>query len=230
MSRKKSILVNFLLDETGSMQNNAKQTISGFNEYIGALRASEIPTRLTLTKFNSVGVTMPYVNEEIGKILELSEKTYRPAAMTPLYDAVGMTIERVNQTLDKIRTQKKALPNVVCVIMTDGEENDSKEYTREEVFNLVREHEKKGWTFLFMGADQDAWTGASQIGISMGNTLSYAAADTANVFYSMSAATINYSLDLAKGIANTDNFFTSYYDSDASKKDKKVTDDAGNKS
>lgn len=221
MTKKQKItLVNFILDETGSMESCREETISGFNEYVSTLKKAETSFQMSLTKFNSAKTEIVFEAQDIQKVPELSRDTYVPADLTPLYDAVGITVSRINSFIAQKKTSKKAIPNIICVIMTDGEENASKEYTREQVFDLVKEHEKEGWTFLFLGANQDAWASGSQIGLAQGNTLSYNTVDTINTIRSLGGATTAYASAMSAdpAMSNTTNFFDVYY---SKKKDKK---------
>lgn len=181
--------VSFILDETGSMDSVKQQTISGFNEYVGTMKreknAKDI--RFTLTQFNSEKIDVVYDSKKLDKVSPLSDKTYQPNYMTPLYDAIGLTITSMERKLNG--KDQKAL----VVIQTDGLENDSKEYSQKKIFKLIEKKKKKGWTFAFLGADQDAWLASRGLGISRGNTLSYKSAETNAAFRSVAAASALYS-------------------------------------
>lgn len=166
-------LINFVLDETGSMLEVKDQTIRGFNEYIKTLQNQRNGLcLLSLTKFNSDKVEVVYVAKPVGEVELLTANTYQPAQLTPLYDAVGQTIRAAEQ---KARREQ----NVLVVIMTDGEENDSKEFTREGIFQMIKEkQEKHNWTFVYLGAVQDAWLVGQKLGLHRGNVIAYARAKT----------------------------------------------------
>ncbi len=166
-------IVSFVLDETGSMQSCRKETISGFNEYINTLKTGandgNKSVRFSLTKFNSTKIEMPYVNASVQDVAELTPETYVPANNTPLYDAVGNTITKVSAELKESGKEAKLL----FVIMTDGQENASIEYTQRKIFDLIKEKEKENWTFIFLGANQDSWLAGSAMGLKRGNTMDY---------------------------------------------------------
>lgn len=162
------IIVNFVLDETGSMSVCLNTTISGFNEYIASLKSRKEKISFTLTKFNADAVNVVYVDKPIEDVPDLNAETYKPNHLTPLYDAIGRSI---NEVETKIKDKKDL--SVLFVILTDGEENASREYTQEAIFNLIKEKEAKGWAFAYLGANQDAWAVGSKMGFSKGNTMSF---------------------------------------------------------
>ena len=97
---------------------------------------------------------------------DLTQETYAPAELTPLYDAVGRTMTGLKG--------KKG----VFVILTDGAENASVEYTQQQIFDMVTEQKKKGWEVVFLGADQDAWAASQVLGVDAGSTMSFAKGKT----------------------------------------------------
>lgn len=176
--------VCFLLDATGSMTSAKSQVISGFNEYVQTLKAKTDNVVLTLVQFNSeIGVETVYADKPITDAPTLDENDYRPDGMTPLYDAIGSAISLMGHTGER----------VLFVIQTDGEENVSKEYSLGAVRQLIKAREELGWTFVYMGADQDAWeVGGKSLGLSRGNTLSYGSAQIQDTFTNLASATVSY--------------------------------------
>lgn len=194
----KETLINFILDETGSMAECLNATISGFNEYIQTLKGEsteEASIRMSLTKFNSNkqnGAEIVFTNRKIGDVSMLDNKNYVPNAMTPLYDAIGKTVKFVEEEL--LKKKRKKQPKIVCVIMTDGLENDSKTFTKENIVELIKEKEGDGWNFVYLGANQDAWEVGISIGLSKGNISAYTptAVGYQAAFRSLAADTISY--------------------------------------
>lgn len=152
----------FVLDNTGSMMSYKEETISGFNEYMEHIK-QEIPKAFfTLVKFNSLGIE--FENSKLVKKTEfLTSETYNPTGATPLLDTLGEVITKYSDKKGKI----------LVSILTDGEENSSTEYKRADIVNLIKEKEAKGWTFTYLGANQDAFQEAGQIGIAVVNTSNY---------------------------------------------------------
>lgn len=202
MSKKTKLNISFILDETGSMMAHKGQTISGFNEYIKTLRNDENSkgARFTLTKFNSKKIEIIQDSVKLKDIKLLTSDSYLPADTTPLYDAIGQTIKRLEAGLQ----EKKKKQSVLVVIQTDGEENASHEYTREMIFKLREQKEKEGWTFVFLGADIDAYAAGADLGISQGNIKQYAIQDSTEMFRTMGEATLGYT---GSGGTQTTSFF-----------------------
>lgn len=171
--KQKETVIAFILDRSSSMSSCLDATISGFNEYVRTLNDDKKSKyNMSLTLFNT-SVDTEYTNVPISKVSDLDRKSYVPNGMTALYDAVGMTIEATEKTLTK--DQK-----VLCVIMTDGEENASREYTTEILTKKIKELEKQNWTFVFLGANQDAWATGKQFGLHRGNVVNYHASSLGN--------------------------------------------------
>ena len=205
---KKKIKVVFILDETGSMMCCKGVTISGFNEYVKALKGKKSNTVMSLTTFNSDKVNRRNDESPINEIKDLTDKNYDPSACTPLYDAIGQTIRGVKKGKNE---------EVVCVIMTDGMENASREFTLEGINILMREKEKEGWTFVYLGADHDSWNVGQSFGMSPQNVSNYGKGQTAAAFGVLAKNTTSYS-------AQTRTFFSG---SDKTAMNKGSDDEAG---
>lgn len=208
-------LVNFILDKSGSMGSIQSSVISGFNEYINGLKNKGGKIKFSLTMFDTESIDKPYIDADIKTVEPLTQKTYRPNAGTPLYDAVVDTIEAVNE---KVENKKDVA--VITVILTDGEENSSVKHDEKCMRDLIKKLEKKGnWTFTFMGANIDAYDAANKFGISRGNTVSWSSdvIGTQNAFRGLAMASSAYAMTMqdnsAKGIAlNANNVFESVKD------------------
>ena len=213
MAKRKKTLVSFLLDETGSMADCLDSTINGFNEYVKNLQRDDekyAKMFFTLTKFNSRAITTVHNNVPVAGVPMLNRDTYKPGEMTPLYDAIARTIKETESA-----TKKKA---VLFIIMTDGSENASKEYSRQQVFDLIQQKEKDGWTFAYLGANQDAWTVASSIGIAQASAAAYAAGDEEETMETLSRATTTFT---ATGSVQSKSFLRQWTDDDGKLKTEK---------
>lgn len=177
--------VTLILDETGSMQDCKGAAIAGFNEYLKTLRQMPLPVRFTLTLFNSGKMDMRHRNVPVVQVPELTEQTYQPAETTPLYDAIGHTL---TATGHEAPPESKKL----CVILTDGLENASREYTRDGIARMIKDHEAQGWTFVYLGADHDAWAAGGDLGIAGDNTVMFCRRETGRTFDKLSEATTAY--------------------------------------
>ncbi len=145
-----------VLDESGSMSCIRQQTISGCNETIQTIRIMQEKSGDTQRHFVSIylfdsGNSRYIVQDQpIGEVRELTPSDYNPNACTPLYDAMGFTLNRLKKTIAK----EKALAYVT--VITDGYENDSREYSLPAVAALIEEMKKKGVIFSFIGANVDS--------------------------------------------------------------------------
>lgn len=211
--KKKTLLV-VVLDETGSMRTVRDQTISGFNEFLDSQEDKALgETRVTLVKFNSDRIDIPYSDKLIEEVPKLTRASYVPDATTPLYDAVARAIKdteekfRVSQqVLNKLSGQDKNYgPLIIMAIITDGEENASREYNREQVFAMITDKKKMGWAFVFMGSNQDSWSNASKMAFAQGATINYAPTKMRAAFNGFSEATRNYRMVANVAMDQTNN-------------------------
>lgn len=177
--------VTLVLDETGSMQACKGAAIAGFNEYLNRLRQSPTPVRFTLTLFNSSKLEVRHHHEALAQVAALTEDTYQPEASTPLYDAIGQTLAAAGHAAPP--DSKK-----LCVILTDGLENASREYTRDGIARMIKEYEGRGWTFVYLGADHDAWAAGGDLGFSGDNTISFCQSDLGPTFDRLAESTITF--------------------------------------
>jgi len=178
---RQRVLVNVILDKSGSMNTKVQDVIGGFNLYISELaKEPAVEYGFTLTLFDTA-VAMKYNSVPLEKVAKLDESSYRPSGNTALLDAIGNTAQTVNTDgFDKI----------ITVIMTDGEENSSREWTLQGIRELVRSKESLGnWTFVFMGANLDAFTQGANLGVARPNAVRYDAANFLGVYSSLARRT-----------------------------------------
>lgn len=154
---KKTKVYNvIIMDRSGSMWEIQKPAIMGYNEVLGGVKAAATKFAetqeqfMTLVLFDSSSIDEVYWNANPADAAILTEETYVPGACTPLYDAVG-------RTLTKLEKELKGDDNhsVVVTIITDGYENDSHEYNLTAVKSLIEHLKKEGWSFAYMGTDHD---------------------------------------------------------------------------
>lgn len=177
--------VTLILDETGSMQDCKGAAIAGVNAYLATLRQVPTPVYFTLTLFNSGKLDVRHHLVPVIQVPELTEQTYRPAETTPLYDAIGRTLATAAR---EASPESKKL----CVILTDGLENASQEYTREGIIGLIKDYQRRGWIFVYLGADHDAWAAGEDLGIAGDNTVQFCKQETGHTFGKLSEATTAY--------------------------------------
>jgi hypothetical protein len=171
-----------ILDESGSMHSIYHQALTGANETIQSIRAAQAQYadqdhRFTFVTFNTVAPNIKTVIDDapIGEVKDLTGADYRPNACTPLYDAMGMSITALEQ---KVKEGDK----VLVTIITDGLENASQEYSGRAVKEMVGRLREKGWTFVYIGANQDAVEVAKELDIHNSLNFSADAAGAAAMF------------------------------------------------
>ena len=168
-----------ILDRSGSMSHLTGDTIGGYNSFIDKQRAEAGAANVTTVLFDNKYEIL-YENLPIKDVKPLTGKEYYARGTTALLDAVGMTITSVDGDFKKAGLCPKS-ELVVFMIMTDGLENASREYSRAAVKKLVSDaQEKYGWKFIFMGANIDSVAEAGSLGIRREAAMDYAA-DSAGV-------------------------------------------------
>lgn len=179
------LYVSLILDESGSMQSCKRAAIEGFNQYVATLRREPAETQFTLTLFNSRRAEGRYRSVPVSTVPDFDVETYRPQDTTPLYDAIG-------RTLVAARQEAPAGFKKLCVILTDGLENSSKEYTRKQIFALIKECEHEGWLFVYLGADHDVWAAGEDLGIVAECRVAFSKDHIGQTFNTLSEHTATY--------------------------------------
>ena len=163
-----------ILDKSGSMNHIRQAAIDGFNETLnGIKKAQEKFTEtqehyVTLVTFCSCEMKQIFDKVKVADAKPITEEDYEPCCCTPLYDAMGFTITGMRNYVKKIEDAV-----VVVTIITDGLENASKEYNGNTIKSLVEELKGEGWTFTYMGANQDAIEVAAKMAIRNSRNFAY---------------------------------------------------------
>ena len=181
-----------ILDRSGSMRKIIDDAIGGFNSFLDKQKKLDEPATMTVALFDDK-YDLLYDNIKINKVEEMTVNVWSPRGLTALYDAIGRTINTVKDNHKKLSKKEKP-SKVLVVIVTDGLENDSKEYSQNEINKLIKEMEKKDWNFLYLAANQSAFSEGTSIGISGGNTLNYKNTSKGNkvMFDTLASATTKY--------------------------------------
>lgn len=159
----------FILDESTSMKPQRTNVIAGFNEFVETQKKVDAKAWMTVLKFDGYKISVLVAGAPIHEVKPLTLETYSPAGSTNLLDAVGEGISIANDKLFENSEEKRE--SVLLVISTDGEENVSTKYTKSDIKKLIDDGKEKGWGFMFIGADFDAFGEAGGIGIATGATL-----------------------------------------------------------
>jgi hypothetical protein len=173
-----------VLDRSGSMGSISKSTVEGFNTFLNEQKNAEGEAFMTLIQFDD-RYEVNYKSMPIKDVPELIEReTFIPRGSTALYDSVGKAINELQTDRD-----------VVFVIITDGQENASKEFKSEAIKKMIETLESENkWKFIFLAANQDAIMTGGSIGIKAGSSMTWAATEggVGNTFYAMSANIKSY--------------------------------------
>lgn len=154
----------FILDRSGSMHGLEKDTIGGFNSVLERNKALPGDANITTILFDH-RYTILHDRQPIRSVAPITERDYSPAGMTALLDAVGRAIRKIDNVMAHTAEDYRA-GKVQFVIITDGLENASKEYSAQRVKQMIRDRQDKdGWDFLFLGANMDAIAVAEDMGI-----------------------------------------------------------------
>lgn len=174
MANKNLTEMAFILDRSGSMSRLEADTIGGYNSLLKKQK-KEVGDAVVTTVLFDDKYEMLHDRVAIKKIKDITNKQYFARGMTGLLDAIGKTINHVGNR-HKNALDSEIPDKTMVVIITDGFENASKEYSLPQVKSMI-EHQKKkyGWEFLFLGANIDAVSTAASFGISSDRAVTYKA-------------------------------------------------------
>lgn len=165
--------ISVILDRSGSMNSIKNEIIGGFNSFLEIQQKEEEEATLTLVQFDS-GNPYEVIHKfrPVREIPKLTSSTFVPRGLTPLLDAIGKGIRDINSCIKELK--KEARPEkVVVVIITDGQENASREFNKEKIVKMInKKKEEKNWQFVFMSSDLDAIEDAKNFGVNSKSTLS----------------------------------------------------------
>lgn len=165
--------ITIVLDRSGSMASVASDTIGGFNRFLADQQQVPGEATITLNQFDShyerILDAVP-----IRDAKPLTRATFVPRGMTALLDAIGKSIDDTGRRLEA-KPEHERPSKVICVIITDGQENSSRSFKVHKIADMIAEQrDKYAWEFVFLGANQDAIASAATIGIRPANAMTYA--------------------------------------------------------
>ena len=189
-----------LLDRSGSMESIRADIVGGFNTFLGEQQQGEGEATLTLVQFDTGN---PYEvlqdTQPIGLVPRLSTETFVPRGGTPLLDAMGRLITDVEAKLARLK-EKSRPEHVVLAIITDGQENQSCEFNRQQVSGMLKKKEDDGWKIVFLSADLAAINDAVADGVSFARSMAFD--KTAKGTFDAMGAFSEKVMALRKSIAN----------------------------
>ena len=174
MENKNLTEIVFILDRSGSMSSLAEDTIGGYNGLLEKQSKEPGEAMVTTVLFDDRYEVL-HDHADIKKIRPITSKEYYARGMTALLDAIGKTISSVSNR-HKVVPDDQIPAHTMVVIMTDGYENASREYTVDAVKELIERQKKEAnWEFLFLGANIDAVGCAGDFGITPDRAVTYEA-------------------------------------------------------
>ncbi len=201
--------VAFVLDESGSMGMIREQAIDGFNEQVNAVKANASKggkTTVSQWRFGCPPDAMPkevYFDQPTDQLMPITEETYTPFGMTPMYDGIGMALTRL-KTLDNGGDVA-----FLVVLVSDGQENASKVWTSEQIAQEIQTLQgTQRWTFVYIGANHDLSQVSKHLGIPQGNMIAFVASPmgTEKISGYVAASTANYMSNRGRGMTYTSAF------------------------
>lgn len=189
-------LYHFVLDKSGSMTNCRETTVKGINSQLKIIRKlqKEFPEQefeVSLTTFDDC-IENVFTQIGLNAFEKLTLEMYQPNGCTALLDAIGMSINQI-----RIANESKILRNemsVVIIIMTDGMENASREFTYHTIARTIKElEETEKWSFTFLGADIDAMHTSKMLNIKEENVISFNKSDMNQMMNEISNGMRQYS-------------------------------------
>lgn len=210
MENKHKVYNLIILDESGSMQSIKKTIINGFNEVVQTIKsvALQYPEQehgVTFISFNTSGFKKIHENSKIEMLNQIDEQFYQPTGGTPLYDAMGASFFYLNSIIEKENPKNY---NVLVTILTDGEENSSKEHSAQSIKAMIEDFKLKNWTFTYIGANHDVDLFASRISITNVMKFETSEEDIQRMFMRDRNARMNYS----SKVRNSKNVSEDYFE------------------
>lgn len=190
-----------ILDRSGSMQSCIEETMEGINTQITQIkeldsRYSDQQIVTSLTIFNQ-NITPVWNRLNCAELRELTYSDYVPNGTTALYDAIGLTIRDLQDTVAEELDAGKA--SVVVVIITDGYENTSKYFNRKSIAEMIENLQRtEKWIFSYIGSTIDAVEIAISLNIDKENSMCFKTSESVNMYKSISGSLKKYIRDKSK--------------------------------
>lgn len=173
--------ITVVLDRSGSMAPIAHDVVGGLNTFITAQQRDAAGARFTLVQFDDQ-YEVVHFNVPMADVPTLGPDDFEPRGTTALLDAIGRTIVDLDRRLAAAPAGERPA-RVIVVVQTDGAENSSREFTREQVFSLIDQREQRAgapadapvWEFVFLAANQDAIAAGGAMGFRAAKSVDFAA-------------------------------------------------------
>lgn len=163
----------FILDKSGSMQGLESDTVGGYNSFLEKQKQIKGDATITTVLFNERS-TLLHDRIDIKAVQPITLKEYQVGGCTALVDAIGSALHKIESVQSSVTEEFRA-DKVLFVIITDGLENASREYTADQIKTKIKRHSEEGWEFIFLGANIDAVETGECYGIPANRALNYQA-------------------------------------------------------
>jgi hypothetical protein len=219
--KQNSTRIHCVLDRSGSMKPIIESSIEGINKFINDQK--EIKDQECNLSIDIFDTTIDCIREkcDIQTVTDITTNDYVPRGMTALYDAIGFGINKLGNELSSMPEEDRP-ERIFFVILTDGEENASKEYNFEKISEMIKHQtEVYSWNFIFLAANQDAFSVGSRLNIKT-NAQFYGTANSTRSAYGATSTMIKSLRIMSKesydGVTKSDN---NLYDATNTSKDYK---------
>lgn len=162
-------MICLILDRSGSMQGRENDVIGGVNSFLDEQKKLPDPASIAFVRFDTEATERFRPMQALAECQPLTKADYQPRGGTPLLDAIGKTIAQLDEDWKAEQPER-----AIVVIVTDGEENASREYKKAKIQEMVKARQDSGkWAFIYLGANVDAFAEAGSMGIYASNTAGY---------------------------------------------------------
>ena len=182
-----------IIDKSGSMGHLSNDVVGGINTFIQEQKKLEGDVNLSMILFDG-NIEHKYDRIKLSEVNELTSSEYRPCGSTSLYDAIGFATSHIGSKLNDAPENDRP-SKVLFAIMTDGEDNTSKEYTAQKIKEIIdHQTSKYSWEFVFMAANINVAQAADMIGIRNENSFAFASNSTGmrGAYDTLSSYTTSY--------------------------------------
>ena len=179
----KPVKIVLVMDRSGSMSSTKSDAEGGLREFVKTQRETPGEVDMTFYRFDNT-VEKVFEARNLNHV-EDAQLVLDPRGSTALLDALGRAIEETKERIEKelenaggryislVKAGEPQRPKVIFVIITDGEENSSTKYNRQQIFDMIGELQGKEWEFIYLGANQDAIKEGMKFGFQSGHTMTY---------------------------------------------------------
>lgn len=162
-------MICLILDRSGSMGGRETDVIGGVNRFLADQKKLPDPASVALVRFDTGAIERFREMQDLAGCAELDANDFQPRGGTPLLDAIGQTLTKLDEDWKVVKPDA-----AIVVVVTDGYENSSREFTKGRIKDMIESREKSGkWSFIYLGANVDAFAEGGAMGFAAHNTASY---------------------------------------------------------